>query len=280
MINLPYGGKELNLGVEEGPSAVLSPEFLATWEPRPTLSEYTFPLPESIEREQYGEVLGKTLGELAELINLELKPGETQVVVGGDHSIATATLAAVLSRVNMEQVGYIQFDTHGDIHLFATSPSGNFHGMWLRPFLGPFDHTAIQALAPGKLKPEQILYIGNLDLEPEEQDFFAQNHIKNLTRSELVEKKGDSRACIEQFLQRFAHVHVSFDIDVFDLSLVSATGTPSQDGLFWEEAEPILQLLSQQKSLSVDLVEVNPRKMGAEATIEMAQRVLRKLLGL
>ncbi|PJC66541.1 hypothetical protein CO018_01610 [Candidatus Beckwithbacteria bacterium CG_4_9_14_0_2_um_filter_47_11] len=278
MINLPYGEEQLNLGVEDGPDAVLSEKFVSTFQSCPGITKYKFPFPEDIDRLDYEPALYRSLKEFGEVINQNLKTNEIQVVVGGDHAVAMSSLIAVLGRMPAASVGYIQFDSHGDLHTFATSPSGNFHGMWLRPFLGQFDKPMIDSLVPQKLQPNQILYIGNLTLESEEVTFMHRNQITNLTREQLVAEPWKSRLFLEKFLKRFPHIHVSFDIDVFDKSVVKATGTPSKAGLFLEDVDPLLELLAQHQDISIDLVEVNPKKAGADGTIKVAREVLTKLL--
>ena len=199
------------------------------------------------------------------------------MVVGGDHSVAFSSLLAALSRLkNPQNLGYIQFDSHGDLHLFSTSPSGNFHGMWLRPFFGNFDSPSIAKLASSLLRPEQVLFIGNLELEPEELRFFAKNKIAQVSTSSLADNKRGSLEKIEKFVGRFKHLHISFDIDVFHQDYVSATGTPAENGFQPSSIFEILEIFAGSK-MSIDLVEVNPRKPTAHSTIKMAQKVLSQL---
>ncbi len=82
---------------------------------------------------------------------------------------------------------------------------------------------------------------------------------------------------IREFIEEFEHIHISFDIDVFNRKLVSATGTPAENGFQPDEVFSILDILSHVEHKSIDLVEVNPRKENSRATTEMAQKVLLRL---
>lgn len=276
MINIPHGGTKLNLGVEYGPDAVLSKSFVKRTK-NSTVSSFTFPLPEKIDRKKYASIIATSSKKFSTFINAELKPGETQIVVGGDHSVAFGSFLAVLQRVKSQRIGYIQFDSHGDINLFKTSPTANFHGMWFRPFFGDFDHTEIQRLVTKKVKPSHVLFIGDLELDPEEVRLFSAYTVANITGKNIDQHPKSAAEKVKKFVSGFDHIHVSFDIDVFAKKFVRATGTPSIAGLAPKDVLPLLRLIRQAKSLSMDLVEVNPKKPGAKETIQIAQDVLMHL---
>jgi len=250
---------ERNIGVEDGPNAVLSQDFLEDY-PNHKLISYTFPTPEAITKELYPHAIAEHSDKLAKLISQNLGSSDMLVTVGGDHSVSFSSLLTVTQK--FKDVGVIQLDSHADINTFASSPSGNFHGMWMRPFLGRFDNEEIDALVPNKLSPQHLLYIGNLDLDPEEQRFIKKNNIKIISRKILVEKPHRARDFLLGFLSTHDHIHVSFDIDVFDMSIAPATGTP-RSGLFPKNVFPLATLIASHPGLSIDLVEVNPKKEGA-----------------
>ena len=277
MINVPYRGTKLNIGVEDGPKSVLSEDFLRHFA-NPKVTAYKFPLPKDIQESDYPKIIARLSKKFAKLINASLSSNETQVVVGGDHSVALGALLAVFTRIDPASAGYIQFDSHGDVHLFKTSPSGNFHGMWLRPFLGEFDNPEIASIVPFTLKPGQIMFIGNLKLENEEKKVFASRKIINITSRDLAKDRQESLSRIKDFIEKFNHIHISFDIDVFNKELVNATGTPAENGFQPNEVFDVLDILARAKQKSIDLVEVNPHKENSQATIEIAQKVLLKLI--
>lgn len=281
---LPSGGDVLNIGVENGASSVIDPDFTSHLSPI-SLNEvdFVFSLPENTTDENYYSIVAKETDKLAELIYQQLTTSnsiEHLITIGGDHSIALGSLLGVLRSFPNKKIGVIDFDSHGDIHLTKTSPTGNFHGMWLRPLFGDFDNTEIKKIIGNfKIKPNQLLYIGNLILEDEEERFITENKINVLsgdsfTQNDIPEKQ------IGAFCDSMDMIHVTFDIDVFKKSLVQATGTPNPDGFDLESIErATVPILNSGKFFSIDLVEVNPKKDGAKETIFLAQKIINLFLG-
>ena len=271
MINLPHRMEEFNVGVEEGGDSILSNDFLLKFQ-RPVVDSMTFPMPDDIERKKYFETLVESLQKATDLIEETLQDDEMQVVVGGDHSVAFSSLVALLRRLHSHSVGYIQIDSHPDINTVATSPTGNFHGMWMRPFIGGFDNEQINQLLPHVLKPEQILYVGNLDKDPEEQELIEGKKIQTISVDAL--RDGSAQENINKFFESFEHIHLDIDIDGFDRTVAPATGIPAKNGLLYKDVEPILELFRRKEGRSMDLVEVNPQKEKGEKTIKLAQKLI------
>lgn len=271
MINLPHRMEEFNVGVEEGGDSILSNDFLLKFQ-RPVVDSMTFPMPDDIERKKYFETLVESLQKATDLIEETLQDDEMQVVVGGDHSVAFSSLVALLRRLHSHSVGYIQIDSHPDINTVATSPTGNFHGMWMRPFIGGFDNEQINQLVPHVLKPEQILYVGNLDKDPEEQELIEVKKIQTISVDAL--RNGSAQENINKFFESFEHIHLDIDIDGFDRTVAPATGIPAKNGLLYKDVEPILELFRKKEGRSMDLVEVNPQKDKGERTIKLAQKLI------
>lgn len=276
MMNLPHRMDEFNVGVEEGGDAILTEEFLSQF-PQVVVDSFTFPLPEEIERKKYFDSIVEYSQKAIDLLEETLQDNETQVVIGGDHSVAFCSLVALLRRLHSHSIGYIQIDSHPDINTIATSPTGNFHGMWMRPFVGGFENELINQLVPHFLKPEQILYIGNLDLDPEEQELIDHKKIQILSIKGL--RNSDSQQRIKRFMDSFDHIHLDVDIDGFDRSVAPGTGIPAENGLLLKDVEPIFELFKNKESKSFDLVEVNPQKDQDGMTVSLAQKLIQDAFG-
>ncbi len=278
---IPIGGTELNFGVEYGPDEILTPDFLNTIE-KAEIIDFDFSLPENVVDHQYYPQMAREIRQLSETIRKEYtnKDRNFIVTVGGDHSIASSSLLSVLKMNIDKKVGVIMFDSHGDLHLKKTSPTGNYHGMWLRPFWDVYDDTQIKNTIDISLNTDQLLFIGNLLLEEEEIDFLSKNKVPVFSSKKFEpELKNDSYTHILNFCNQHDLIHISFDIDVFKTALVSATGTPNHDGFNKEMIFDIIETLKQSgKIISIDLVEVNPRKSGAVETVALAQDVLQAFL--
>ena len=122
--------------------------------------------------------------------------------------------------------------------------------------------------------PTNTLYIGNLNIVEEEKEFLSFYKIQIINKSDISRDAALIKNVLRDFVMRFDHLHISFDIDVFDKSVVKATGTPSKHGLLEEDIFPLLEVLSEHKEISIDLVEVNPKKEGGKQTVEIAREII------
>lgn len=277
----PIRHSEFNFGVEEASGAVLTEEFLKEVQ-SPHVNNFTFTEPEKIPHEKYWEIIAGELKDLKDLINANMGAGGTQIVLGGDNTVTLSSLEAVIERVgDPGKVGYVQFDSHGEMHQSETSISKNFHGMYMRPFFDKFDQPDIDSLVPGKMQTGQILAIGDIIFDgenTEEERFYKENNIRNINREEFNKDKQGRLEEIDAFLNRFGHIHVNFDVDVFDRSVSEATGLPEDGRWFKDEVFSILDLIFKRPEVSMDMVEINPKKPGGEKTVKLAREIILKLL--
>lgn len=282
IINPPINQKDLNLGVENAPDVILTEKFLSKFDSY--TSEFVFSKPEKIKdqsniNERYFNVLANELQAFKGLINASLKPGEMQVVIGGDNSVTFSSLLALLERVrDANKIGYIQFDSHGEMNLYKTSPTKNFHGMYLRPFIDSFDIPKISSIVHFKLPLQNILFIGDIKLDSQERIYFEKAKLRNISRDEVLRHKNSTIKELEDFICRFDYLHVNFDVDVFNHKEAMATGIPSSQGFMLYELLPLLEIVSKHPNLSLDLSEVNPQKEDRDKTIKIAQKVLSIML--
>lgn len=291
LINPPVRQKEFNIGVEEAPDFILDGNFLSKFtkvkEERfvkhsdlVEVSELVFSKPEEIGLKKYYSVLANELSQFKDLINKNLKGNQIQVVVGGDNSVTLASILAVLERLNdVEGLGYIQFDSHGEMNSYSGSESKNFHGMYMRALLDKFEIPEIENIAQPKLKFSQVLTIGDLILDGDEPEFYARNGIWNINREQVTSDKKQVTREIQDFVKKFEHIHINFDVDVFDPSVAPATGLAEDGKWMWEEVISLLEVIKENaKSLSIDMCEINPMRKGSKKTIKVTQDVLKKLL--
>jgi arginase family enzyme len=269
-------------GVEDGPEHILTSDFLKNF-PDSKIDEFVFPQPNKVAKEEYYPVLARELAEFTKLINQEIKDGETQVIIGGDNTVTFSSLLALIKRSgNPQEIGYVQFDSHGEMHLYQSSVSKNFHGMYMRPFFDKFDIPEIEELVLNKMDYSQVFTIGDIIFD--EGDNHPQGEVelyktlRNVRREEFLKNKEKILAEFEAFTKRYKHLFINFDIDVFDGSVAGATG--EDEGVwFWEEINSFLEIISKHPNVSIDLVEVNPyMEESSKRTIEIAHKILLKVL--
>lgn len=187
---------------------------------------------------------------------------EHVIVLGGDHSISMGSIASVVEKY--PNVGVIWIDAHTDINTETTSLSGNAHGMPLASLMGICD-TAINNNAI-RLDPKNVFWIGVRDIDEGEWKNIGKLGIeKNVFTREIIRKLG-----IRKIIQDIQTVllensveflHISFDIDVMDPTIVAATGTLVPDGFDRKECEELIEELfktGMPKVVSIDFVEYNP----------------------
>ena len=203
--------------------------------------------------------VAKSVTRLRDKVFDVLSDGCLPVVLGGDHSMAIGTLAAMLRRY--DALGVIWFDAHADINTPGTSPSGNIHGMPLSVAMGFGDArlTAVGAAAT-RLLPRNLVYIGLRDVDPGEAAFIREQGIRSYS-TEDVRRLGMRQVLAEAqaYLSHCDGIHLSFDYDGLDPRQFGAVGTPVAQGMTLAEGKLLLDELGKSgRLLSAEFVEYNP----------------------
>jgi arginase len=256
MLQPPWKGTALNEGVEEGPQSVCklltSSAFLEK-----NIDSFSCPLPYQIDLNNvYGVIAGESQKHSLAMQKV-LKNGGTIVSIGGDHSVSIGSFHAVLSTFMPPDVLVIRVDSHPDILTRATSTTGNIHGMWMRMFLDTFDEEHFAKLSQHThLPPSQVVYVGNLDSEPEEVRYMKTHGIASYSRSQL--KDDIYMAPLLAHLHNYEHIILDIDIDAFDQTIAPGTGIPATRGLMENDLAFLLPFAS--KICALNMVEVNPNR--------------------
>ena len=190
---------------------------------------------------------------------LALERGEYPVVIGGDHSCAMGSLAALGEFYGAENVAVVYIDAHTDINTEKTSVTGYIHGMDLAAACG----LCCDELTVGKnrvnLLGKNLHIIGARSIDPAEYGVMEEAGVR-LYPIEAVRERG-IEGVLAQVLPALAgkHVHISFDVDSLDPAEFSSTGYNIPNGLTVSQAERIIRaVLSTGLTCSVECVEYNP----------------------
>ncbi|HCY86398.1 MAG TPA: arginase [Desulfobacteraceae bacterium] len=205
--------------------------------------------------------------------------GRFPLFLGGDHSIAVGTVASVAEN---EPVGLIWVDAHGDFNTPDTSPSGNIHGMPLAALIGEGHDALVNVGKPGmKVHPDNVVMIGQRDLDPAEKRRIKRSGITIFTMRDIDEQGISTIA--SKTVMKFAHLkrfHLTLDMDALDPVEAPGVGTPVPGGISYREAHLLMEILSDSGKLgSMDLVEVNPILDVANKTAELAVELTLSALG-
>lgn len=185
------------------------------------------------------------------------RQNKTVLIAGGDHSLGLGSVQGAL-QVNPD-LKVIWIDAHGDINTRASSMTGAFHGMPVAFLLG-LDRVADQPWINTLLKPENLIYFGVRDLDPEEKRFLEVHGIRNYS-VEVINQRGLYNV-IDEIVQivQGAEVHLSIDSDAFDPLVAPSTGVRVGDGLSFESVARLVTEVAQNATVkSCDYVELNPQ---------------------
>jgi arginase len=194
------------------------------------------------------------------------RQNKTVLVAGGDHSLGLGSVQGAL-QVNPE-LKVIWVDAHGDINTRASSLTGAFHGMPVAFLLG-FDRMLDQPWISTYLKPENLIYFGVRDLDPEEKRFLDVYKIRHYS-VEMINERGLYNV-IDEIVKSVqgSEVHFSIDSDAFDPSVAPSTGVRVNAGLTFESVARLVTEVVQVATVkSCDYVELNPQIMNQAGDVE------------
>lgn len=202
------------------------------------------------------ELIADVCIRLKESVKDALRKREFPLIIGGDHSLAMGSIAA-----NMRaDRAILWIDAHGDVNTPQTSVTKRAHGMPLASLMGFGDQRFLDIIDQPYLRSEQILLFGIRSLDDPEVLFLRQHGIRYLTMNEINEK--GEPAVVEEVIEhckRFAHTHISFDLDSIDPAYCPGVSTPASRGLHPSIPLNLIDQLFKTVSISsMDIVEFNP----------------------
>jgi len=269
-VSLDLGGNRR--GVDMGPSAFriagLGERLSALGVTVVDEGDLVAPIPET---KTYGDPRKKYIREIARVCERlykaslnALEKGGFPLVLGGDHSLASGSVAATADFVRRDgkPLGLIWVDAHGDMTTPSSSSSGNVHGMPLASLLGPEPQelSKIGGFSP-KVTADKTVLIGIRNLDDREKELMRESAVTVFTMKD-IDRSGIA-TIVEHALgiagAGTAGIHVSFDLDVCDPTIAPGVGTPVKGGLDYREAHMVMEMVADSGLLrALDLVEVNP----------------------
>ncbi len=217
-------------------------------------------------------------------VRAELRDGRLPIVLGGDHSLAIGSIAAVADhcREQGRALRVLWFDAHADFNTAALTPSGNIHGMPVACLTGhgPAELTSIGETSPA-IDAGAVRQIGLRSVDQGEKGFLVEQRIEVYDMRFLDE--AGVRRTMELALAGVdadTHVHVSLDLDFVDPGIAPGVGTPVQGGPTYREAHLCMEMVADTGALrSLDIVELNPALDERNVTAELAVDLVESLFG-
>jgi agmatinase len=192
-----------------------------------------------------------------------LAAGALPVSLGGDHSVHAACIAAFSDQA---PVHVIQFDAHLD---FVDQRHGVRYGHG-SPLRRAAEFAHVTGLTQLGIRGVSSSNRGDYDAaRAAGSTILSVRQIRRLGLAATLEK-----------IPAGARYYLTIDIDGFDPSIASGTGTPSHGGFLYYEAIELMQGIAERgEVVGIDLVEVAPDYDHGGTTAFLAARVLLDLLG-
>lgn len=220
-----------------------------------------------------------TSNNVFEFSDKKIKEGYIPLLFGGDHSVAIGSISATAN--NYKNLGLLWIDAHTDINTEASSISKNIHGMPVSYLLGNNNEklSKIGGFKP-KLLPDNIVYFGLRDVEPQEKEIINKLNIKSYYYNEIQER--GIEICFKEaleYLNKCNSLHIQFDFDSMDPTIFPAVSVPVQSGFNQKEVIYMFDnILSNDKVIAIDLVEYNKSFDKNEESLNFAKKLIDKIL--
>jgi arginase len=248
------------------------------------------PIPETQkavdQTKKYINEIARVCRSLYDVATQSHDSGALPLVLGGDHSLATGSVAAsadYVRRVTSYPLGLIWVDAHGDMNTPQTTTTGNVHGMPLAALLGQEPAELASIGSSPSVSPQHTVLLGIRNLDEKEKGKIRAAGVHVFTMKD-IDREGIAtiaERAIALASRGTGGIHVSFDLDACDPMHAPGVGTPVKGGLDYREAHMVMELVADsQRLVALDLVEVNPtldiRNTTAEFGTELALSALGK----
>ncbi len=203
-------------------------------------------------------------GRVRDAVAGALTAGDVPLLVGGDHSLAMGSIAAVAAHcaAKGQPLFVLWLDAHADFNTPQSSPTGFLYGMPVAVATGE-GHPLLTGIghATPMLDVANVMQIGVRSVDPLEAVRIRERALRVCGMDEL-RQRGMAAAAGEALATARAlgaHLHVSFDIDFLDPSVAPGVGLREPDGPNFTEAATCLEMIGASGLLgSFDLVELSP----------------------
>ena len=218
-----------------------------------------------------GSDLVASLEVLAQATEKISRAGAIPVILGGDHSIASADVAGITRHRGMGKISMIHFDAHADT---GEDQWGALvgHGTPMR-----------RLIDTGTVRGDRFLQLGLRGYWPDAKtlDWMRDQGMRSYEMTE-IHHRGLNTVLDESFsilTNECDGVFLSVDIDVVDPGMAPGTGTPEPGGMTSRELlESVRRICLELPIVGIDVVEVAPAFDSADITAILANRVVLEAL--
>lgn len=252
---------------------------------------------------KYGKYIDKiylVVKRVAKRVEALRAEGLFPIILSGDHASCAGTMHGLRLAHPNDEIGVVYIDAHADIHSIYTSASGNMHGMPLSIVTG-LDNLKNKINTPTNeeiqyweklkninnkpsIKANNIIFCALRDYERAEEELIREHGIKKYNAKDITYL--GVKVVVQEILEKLAHckyIYVSFDVDSIDPIYLPGTGTPSENGLSFEQALQLnMQLIKNEKVCCWEIAEINPNydenNRGTTAIFKILEQVTKMLI--
>jgi agmatinase len=190
---------------------------------------------------------------VSEILSYEKIP----VILGGEHSISLGVVQAMIAKY--PELSVLQLDAHADLRDSYQN--------------SPYSHASVGRRI-SELCP--LIQAGVRSMSAEEAAFLAVGKVKSFS-ADFIRENARWWEKIGENL--YGDVYITVDMDVFDPSIMPATGTPEPGGIYWKEILQILKEVSARCNVrGFDIVELSPIP-GLVAPDFLAAKLVYRMMG-
>jgi agmatinase len=269
-------GTSYRSGAKFGPQAIRGADYLSHDGERPHLALRTDGL-KDLKVVDAGDLLMPggdlvaSLEVLAQATEKISRAGKIPLILGGDHSIASADVAGIARHRGLGKISMVHFDAHADT---AEDQWGALvgHGTPMR-----------RLIDGGFVRGDRFLQLGLRGYWPDNKTL-AWMRDQGMRSYEMTEihHRGLNKVLDESFatlINECDGVFLSVDIDVVDPGMAPGTGTPEPGGMTSRELlEAVRRICLELPIVGIDIVEVAPAFDTADITAMLANRVVLEAL--
>lgn len=195
--------------------------------------------------------------DLFEIAERVVRDGKFLVGLGGDHSISSALVRAVMT--NHPDLSVLQIDAHCDLRDSYQS--------------SPYSHACVMRRIAEL--GASIVPVGIRSVSAEEHQYLKHGKVRPITARDCH----TSHDWVDRAIAALGEtVYVTIDIDAFDPAYAPGVGTPEPGGLDWYQVTGLLRRVATERTIvGADIVEVIPLP-GQSVTEYLAARLVYKLI--
>lgn len=190
-----------------------------------------------------------------------VKDKKIPIILGGEHSLSPLSVKA--AKKAYPDLSVLQFDAHADLR---------------DKYQGTKQSHACAARRILEICP--IVQVGIRNISKEEWDFVNKTRqIEKLHVTPHLNAVPTGRQAGNIVAQLSQHVYITFDVDVFDPSIMPSTGTPEPGGMLWDDVLNIFREVCREKTIvGADFVELMPIK-GLSAPNYTVAKLIYRMMG-